>query len=154
MKIVLHYSNFWGEVQFLLGIYEIFKVFSKKLLRQLPWCRPIKTTVIWITKQIKMPKIVETFSWKISMKFTRYYYWSRSPTMTMFLENLFFLELQNTQLSLQSTRNCLLLILNASLVLDKKPLLYSLSEPAPNRNSEEQLSGNYPRKKCVGKVPF
>ena len=136
------------------------KCFQKRYWGNCPGADLSKKTIIWITKQIKMPKIVEIFSWKISMvehffhKFTRYYYWSRSPTMTMFLKNLFFLELQNTQLSLQSTRNCLLLILNAFLVFDKKPLLYSLSEPAPNRNSEEQLSGNYPRRKCVGKVPF
>ena len=70
--------------------------------------------------------------------------------MIIFLKNLFFLQLQNTQLSLQSTRDCFLLILNASLVL----LLYSHSEPAPNRNSEEQLSGNYPKKNASGKFRF
>ena len=86
-------------------------------------------------------------------KFAGCYYWSRSPTMTIFLKNLF-LQLQNTQLSLQSTRNCFLLILNASLVLDKKILLYSHSEPAPNRNSEEQLCGNCPKKNASGKFRF
>ena len=135
-------------------------MFSKKLLRQLPWQRPVKTTIIWITKQMKMPKIVETFSWKISMveyffrKFTGYYYWSRSPKLIIFFKNLFFLQLQNTQPSLQSSWNCPFLILNVFLVFDKEPLLYNLSKPAPNRNSEEQLSGNYHRKKCAGKVPF
>ena len=32
---------------------------------------------------------------------------------------------------------------DAFLVFDRKPLLYSLSESATNRNSEEQLSANY-----------
>ena len=65
-----------------------------------------------------------------------------SRTLTIFLKNLFFLELQSRQVNLQSTRNCLLLILDAFLVFDRKSLLYSLSQPAPNTNSEEQLSSN------------
>ena len=56
--------------------------------------------------------------------------------------------------SLQRSCNCLLLTIILFLVFERTPLLYSLSEPATNRNSEEQLSGIYLRKKCVGKVPF
>ena len=117
LKIVLYQSNFCGEALFLLGIYDILKVFSTKLLRQLPRRRSIKTIIIWLTKQIKIPKIVETFSWKISMveycfhKFTGSHYQSRSPTLTIFLEKLLLLELQNTQHSLTTTRNRLLLTL-------------------------------------------
>ena len=39
-------------------------------------------------------------------------------------------------------------------MFNKKPLLYSLSEPAPNRNSEEQLSEITPEKNSQGKFRF
>ena len=58
-KTVLYKSNFWREVLFLLGIYDILEVFLIKLLRQLPWRRPIKTITIWLTKQMKIPQIAE-----------------------------------------------------------------------------------------------
>ena len=45
-------------------------------------------------------------------------------------------------------------ICDAFLVFDRKVLLCSISEPAINRNSEENLLKNFPEKKCVGKVPF
>ena len=69
---------------FLLGIYDILQVFSTDLLRQLPWRRSIETVIIWFTRQIKILKIVETFSWKTSMveycfhKFAESHYRSRS----------------------------------------------------------------------------
>ena len=62
-KTVLYRNNFWSDVLFLLGICDILEVFLIKLLRQLPWCRPIKTITIWLIKQIKIRKIVET--WKV-----------------------------------------------------------------------------------------
>ena len=68
-----------------------------------------------------------------------------------FLKKLFFFFRKP---SLQRSWNCLLLTTVLFLVFDRTPLLYSLSEPATNRNSEEQLSGIYLRKKCIGKVPF
>ena len=36
--------------------------FSAVTLRHLPWCSPIKAIIIWLTKQIKIPKVVETFN--------------------------------------------------------------------------------------------
>ena len=62
-KTVLYRNNFWSDVLFLLGICDILEVFLIKLLRQLPWCRTIKTITIWLIKQIKIRKIVET--WKV-----------------------------------------------------------------------------------------
>ena len=92
-----------------------------------------------------MPKIVETFPWWNLFSYVyRISLLKQVSNNDSFFEKFIFLELQNTQPSLQSTRNCLLLILNAFLVLNKKPLLYNLSEPDLNRNSDEQLSGNYP----------
>ena len=41
-----------------------------------------------------------------------------------------------------------------NIVFDRKLLLYSFSEPATNKNLEEKLSGNSPRKKWVGKFRF
>ena len=85
-------------------------------------------------------------------KFTGQHYWSRSPALTFFFKKTFFFFFRKP--SLQRSWNCLLLTTVLFLVFDRTPLLYSLSEPATNRNSEEQLSGIYLRKKCIGKVPF
>ena len=83
-------------------------------------------------------------------KFTGKHYWSRSPALTFFLEIFFFSE--NPACRDHGIVNCVTIVF--FLVFDRTPLLYSLSEPATNRKSEEQLSGIYLRKKCVGKVPF
>ena len=150
----------WGEVLFFLGIYDILQEFYTKLLRQLPWRISIKTIIIRLTKQIKIPKKVDTFlgkfpwwsivfinskcnitevglqHWQFSWKFN--FFWNcRAHNPACRAHGIFFF--------------C---SWDPFLVFDTKPLLYSLLEPAPNRNSEEQLSGNYRRKKSVGKLPF
>ena len=56
-------------------------------LRHLPWRSSIKPIIIWLTKQIKIPKIVGTFLGKFP-------WWSlvfmNSPTLTFFLKNFIF----------------------------------------------------------------
>ena len=61
----------------------------------------------------------------------------------------FFLNIFNffRKLDLWSTRNS-----DAFLAFDRDVLFYSISEPATNRNPEEQLLWELPEKKCVGKV--
>ena len=51
----------FGDKFCFLDIYDILEMFSTKLKKQLPWGRPINTLIIWLTKQIKIPKIVKIF---------------------------------------------------------------------------------------------
>ena len=80
----------------------------------------LEKIIIWLTKQITIPKIVQTFRGKFP-------WWG-------------------------------LVFINSQGNITEAGLwhwdLLGLSEPATNRNSEEQLSGNHPYKKCIEKVPF
>ena len=135
-------------------------MFSTKLLRQLPSHRPIKTIPIWLTKQIKILKKDEAFPGKFP-------WWSiifinshgniteaGLQHLTIFLKNLIFSNCRAHYPACRAHRIVFFCSWDAFLVSDRKPLLYSLSEPAPNRNLEQQLQRNYPPKKCIEKLLF
>ena len=121
-------------------LWHFTNILSTVTLRQLLRRSPSKTIIIWLTKQIKIPKTVETF-------FRRFPRWSLAVInswVTFLKQGIFRQKIHFFvgRSSLQSTRNCFLLIWSAFLVFDRKPFLCSVSEPPTMRNSEKQLSGN------------
>ena len=88
-------------------------------LRELFWCSPIKTIVIWVTKQIKILKVVGTFLWKFpwwslvfinpqgSITDAGLQHWDFSWKVSIFFRKP----------SLQNTQNYLLLILRHFLII-------------------------------------
>ena len=124
--------------------------------RQLPWHSPIKPIIIWLTKQIKIAKTVATFLgkllwWSFAIINSRATFLEQVSSIDIFLKTYFFFK----KSSLQSTRNCLLLVLRRfPSIWQKTFVVYSLSEPATDRNSEGSCLEIPPETNAEGKLRF